>query len=51
LKKEQKLLVETEQIDAMANKPLELGIEALIATIEDKEELIRAIIETRRKRT
>jgi hypothetical protein len=51
LKKEQKLVFETEQIDSLGKKPLELGIEALIATIEDKEELIKAIIETRRKRT
>jgi hypothetical protein len=49
LKKQQELLVETEQIDSIAKKPLELGIEALIATVEDKEELIRAVIEARRK--
>jgi hypothetical protein len=40
-------LVETEQIDPLAKKPLELSIEVLIATIEEKQELIRAIIETR----
>jgi hypothetical protein len=43
--------VEIEQIDPMANQPLEVGVEALIATIDDKEELIKAIIEARRKHT
>jgi hypothetical protein len=50
LKREQKLLSETEQIDPIIEQRLEVGIEALIATIEDKEELIKAIIESRRKR-
>ena len=42
---------EIEQQDPLANKALEVGVEALIATIEDKQELIKAIIEARRKRT
>ena len=39
LKTEQKLIVQTEEIDPMAMRPLEVGIEALIATVDNKEEL------------
>jgi hypothetical protein len=47
----QKLIVQTEDIDPIAKQPLDVGVEALIATIEGHEELIKAIIEARRKRT
>ena len=50
LKTEQKLIVQTEEIDPMAMRPLEGGIEALIATVDNKEELIKAIIGSRRGR-
>ena len=57
--KQQKLLLfstetaveagEEKEIDLLEKQPFAMGVEALIATIEDKAELIKAIIETRRK--
>ena len=41
--REQKPQLETKQIDPLASQPLEMGVEGLIATIENKEELIAAI--------
>lgn len=40
---EHKLRLEIKQIDPLANQPLQMGVEGLIATIEDSEELIAAI--------
>ena len=40
---------EEREIDSLEKQPFAMGVEALIATIEDKAELIKAIIETRRK--
>jgi hypothetical protein len=49
LTKELKLILKTEEIDPLAKLPFEAGVEALIATIEDREELIKAIIASKRK--
>jgi hypothetical protein len=43
--KQRKLLLQTEQVDPLWNQPFEMGIEGIIATIEDKDELRKALIE------
>ncbi|HKU48486.1 MAG TPA: hypothetical protein VJP79_00925 [Nitrososphaera sp.] len=60
-KQQQKLLLfatetaveagEEKEIDSLEKQPFAMGVEALIATIADKAELIKAIIETRRAKT
>ena len=42
---------EEREIVSLEKQPFAMGVEALIATIEDKAELIKAIIETRRAKT
>jgi hypothetical protein len=40
---EKKMQLQLEAVDPLANEPLEMGVEALIATIDDKKEMINAI--------
>lgn len=49
--KREKLLLQTEETDPLWNQPFEMGIEGIIATINDKDELKKAVTEyVRRKR-
>jgi len=48
-KKEQTLQLSPRQADPLASQPLEMGVEGLIATIDDKGELIEAIKRSKSK--
>jgi len=43
-------LARTNQIDPIGNQSLEFGIEALIATIENKEDLVQKIMDLARQK-